>query len=342
MKIFTQIFLVWGLLLSSFVKADYIIASRDMLLKDGPDRNATTIANIKKSSKLMIVGDSRQNGYYSVELSDGATGYVYRTVGRLIIEENHTQGIADLNSSLSNQSEITSCGRHLLFGIPDKSDQVLCREGYALGYSYDYKIPLWVSYSVTAESAAMKIGDREAAGGFTEDENIPAEFRSKNSDYKSTGYDKGHMAPNAVMDFNLKSQKESFLLSNMAPQLPGFNRNMFEYHGVWGYVEDLERMWIKRRGELIVIAGTYVATDAEYIGDEVAVPSNFYRILFDPVKLESLAFWFPHDVNTADNIASYLTSIDDIESKTGIDFFNFINSDIQATLESKLPQSIWN
>ncbi len=67
----------------------------------------------------------------------------------------------------------------------------------------------------------MKIGDHGEAGGFTEDVNIPAEYRSKNSDYKSTGYDKGHMAPNAVMDFNLKSQKESFFLSNTSPAVTG-------------------------------------------------------------------------------------------------------------------------
>jgi hypothetical protein len=72
------------LVFSGFAKADYIIASRDMLLKEAPDRNANTISSIKKQNKLLVVeGRSQQNGYYTVELLDGTIGYMYKTVGRL-------------------------------------------------------------------------------------------------------------------------------------------------------------------------------------------------------------------------------------------------------------------
>ncbi len=117
---------------------------------------------------------------------------------------------------------------------------------------------------------------------------------------------------------------------------------MFGHHGVWGRVEDLERRWVKERGELIVIAGTYVAQDAEHIGDGVAIPSHFYRILFDPIKLESLAFWMPHEVNTANKIDTYLTSIDDIESKTNIEFLSAISKEIQDSIEGKRSSSVWH
>ena len=46
------------------------------------------------------------------------------------------------------------------------------------------------------------------------------------TDYSRSGFDRGHMAPNAdfdTFDVNDESVMNSFLLSNIAPQLHGFN-----------------------------------------------------------------------------------------------------------------------
>jgi len=34
------------------------------------------------------------------------------------------------------------CNGHVAFGVPGTEDQLLCREGYAVGYDYDRKAPI--------------------------------------------------------------------------------------------------------------------------------------------------------------------------------------------------------
>ena len=45
---------------------------------------------------------------------------------------------------------------NLLLGTPCKSDQILCREGFAVGYSMKYKQPLWVAYRLTKEEVLTR------------------------------------------------------------------------------------------------------------------------------------------------------------------------------------------
>lgn len=59
-------------------------------------------------------------------------------------------------------------------------------------------------------------------------------LRSENSDYKRSGYDRGHLAAAGNHKGNQKHCEETFYLSNMAPQVGvGFNRdywNKLEKH----------------------------------------------------------------------------------------------------------------
>lgn len=51
-------------------------------------------------------------------------------------------------------------------------------------------------------------------------------FRSDNSDYKKSGYDRGHLAAAGNHKASQNSIDQTFYLSNMAPQVgEGFNRD---------------------------------------------------------------------------------------------------------------------
>ena len=95
------------------------------------------------------------------------------------------------------------------------------RTGYAVGYDYDRKVPSWAAYKLTPESVNKRF---ERSNKFKEDLEIPVQYRSKLSDYKGSDYDRGHMAASATVDFTYKSMMESFLLTNMTPQLARLNR----------------------------------------------------------------------------------------------------------------------
>ena len=71
----------------------------------------------------------------------------------------------------------------------------------------------------------LDTGDRSKSS-FVEDESIPTTFRAKLQDYFRSGYDRGHMVPAADAKSSQEAMDETFLLSNIAPQVGvGFNRH---------------------------------------------------------------------------------------------------------------------
>ena len=64
------------------------------------------------------------------------------------------------------------------------------------------------------------------ANNFRPDYRIPERFRADLADYSSTGFDRGHLVSSANQIGNDLQNSETFLLSNMSPQHPKFNRNV--------------------------------------------------------------------------------------------------------------------
>lgn len=223
------------------------------------------------------------------------------------------------------------CNGHVAFGVPGAADQLLCREGYAVGYDYDKKVPIWVAYHLTENSVERKY---ERSNRFHEDEEIPAAYRSTLSDYKGSGYDRGHMAPAATVDFSKTSMQESFLLTNMTPQLPGFNRQG------WRYLEAFVREWAIDRGDLYVVTGSLFDGEIETIGNNVSVPSSFFKVVFDPEKEDGIAFLVPHRDIAKAEIPSFIVSIDEVENQTGLDFLALLPDTLEDDIEDNIA-TMW-
>ncbi|EXJ49881.1 nuclease C1, partial [Vibrio parahaemolyticus VPTS-2010_2] len=111
--------------------------------------------------------------------------------------------LVSLVTLLSFPTLAETCGQHLDKGIPSSdSDQFLCRDGYAVGYNYNTKNADWVAYHITAESVNIT---NKRSNAFQEDTEMPDYARSTLADYKGSGYDRGHLAPSATMDFTQES-----------------------------------------------------------------------------------------------------------------------------------------
>lgn len=220
----------------------------------------------------------------------------------------------------------STCGKHLRAGLPAASDQLLCRQGYAVGYNYKTREADWVAYHVTAASVAGRV---ERNNHFREDVEIPAGLRATLSDYAGSGYDRGHLAPAATMDFNLTSMDESFLLSNIAPQLPGFNR------AGWADLEQYIRDCAGKTGELYVVTGPiFTATTRRSLGAGVAIPDAYYKVILKPTApVSAFAVRIPHRAFSVGEIPSYVVSVDQVEAETGMDFFSAVTDTIEASVE---------
>lgn len=222
----------------------------------------------------------------------------------------------------------SSCGLHLAMGAPsENSDQVLCRDGYAVGYNYQTKNADWVAYHLTAESVNASY---KRSNNFKIDSELPAEAQSTLADYRKSGYDRGHLAPSAAMDFTQASMKQSFLMSNMSPQLPGFNRVG------WRLLEEHVRDVANEYNEVYVVTGPIYYGNEDSIGNGVVIPSAFYKVILDPSFNDAIAFVVPHRDVSGSELINFVTTVDDVEQHTGLDFFSLVADSTEESMEAQL------
>lgn len=218
------------------------------------------------------------------------------------------------------------CHGFLAYGNPSydvteglgQSNIYLCRDGYVVGYNYQTKEASWVAFKLTKSKVANKLKRDDK---FKEDSDVPFVYRATLDDYSRSGYDRGHLASYASMDFSKKSADESFLLSNMSPQKAGLNRQG------WERLETDERIWANMYDSIYVYTGPIYKKQKIYktIGDnKIAVPDYFFKIIYVPSKNQAIAFVMPNARVEKTKIANYRVSIKDIEQRTGLHFLTNI------------------
>ncbi len=108
------------------------------------------------------------------------------------------------------------------YGMP-AADQILFNRYYVLGYSYHFRQAKWALEIVDPDKT-----DVERADNFRPDYRIPEIFRADLADYAGSGYDRGHLVASANQRELDIQNSETFLLSNMSPQEPRFNRDIWK------------------------------------------------------------------------------------------------------------------
>lgn len=218
-----------------------------------------------------------------------------------------------------------------------RGSQVYHYKRYALSYNEDYEQVNWVAYILTREELQQPWAERQ--DNFRPDPAIRTGSATP-SDYRGSGYDRGHMVPAADMAFDASAMDETFLMSNISPQARNFNQ------GIWRELEELTRDWAKKFGRLYVVSGPVLSEEPKgYIGrdNEVAVPTAYFKVLLDldDPEQKGIAFLLDNEVNY-EPLYKFATSIDEVEALTGIDFFaDFMPGDLEDELESTYNKDLW-
>ncbi len=210
---------------------------------------------------------------------------------------------------------LTQCHNVLLLGIPKTKmpGLGLCRFSWASLNDTQAKIPVWTAHVLTPERA---VGCLARPDNFDPDLSIPQRNRAQPRDYARSGYDLGHMVPNGDMSWDAYSQYESFLMSNVAPQLPSFNR------GIWKQLEDQSRaLSVQKSNSLLIYAGALYRHTGTQIGtNRVVVPYAYYKIIVNLTAKRTYAFMFPHRGDLGNDLAVYQTTVKEIETAAKIEF----------------------
>ena len=211
------------------------------------------------------------------------------------------------------------------FKTLNKDSYALCFNGFAVNYSGVSKTPLWSAEYLNIDRLrqASQI-DREDS--FHVEERVAPEHRATLSDYKGSGFDRGHLSPNADMA-NKAEQHDSFSLANITPQDPKLNREL------WREVEYVTRGLVYKHNEVWVVTGVAFNTKkVKILNNNVLVPSEQFKAIYIPSKNIAGAYFAPNNNSRLIEIIS----IDELKSRTGLDAFPAISTQVKAQV-GQLP-----
>jgi len=222
----------------------------------------------------------------------------------------------------------------LLLPKHSESDIIIEHTAYTLKYNEQHEQAEWVAYRIDASELSSEI---ERTDDFRSDPNVKTGSASL-SDYKGSGYDRGHLAPAGIMKTSEMAMSESFYMSNMSPMNTSFNR------GIWKRLENQVKDWSYENHELHVVTGPLLTDNLQTIGEsEVSVPDYYYKVILDyqEPEIKGIGFLLPNE-KSSDRLGNYALPIDYLELILGIDFFPELQDSIENKIESNMDLIKWD
>ena len=170
-------------------------------------------------------------------------------------------------------------------------------------------------------------GTAERAEGFMPDPSVKG--CPSPEDYAGSGFDRGHLVPAGDLKWSEEAMRQSFLLTNVAPMHKALNE------GGWAKLEEKVREWTARDSALLVFTGPVVSDgDTTLANGRITVPSAYYKVIMAPCvrPTRAIAFIYPNG-HSGGRLRQYAVSIDEVERRTGLDFFPTLPIEEQQRLE---------
>lgn len=219
---------------------------------------------------------------------------------------------------------------------------------YSLYWDYDNLVARWVAYPLN--SRYIGSGKRSDAWGLDPllDAAKQPVLYGGLSEGNNGWYARGHQIPSADR-YSGDSNVQTFYGTNMTPQNNDFNG------GIWADLEKKVRGWAGNSDTLYVVTGC-VLDGAKYycldnVGKKVTVPTGYFKALLRYSPSSTItqttggymgcAFFFEHRNYSSKALKPQAMSIDELEKKTGMDFFvnlpAAIGQDKAAAVEAADP-----
>lgn len=208
---------------------------------------------------------------------------------------------------------------------------------YSLEWDCTKKANRWTCYEMYAGNSESNV---KRSDDFQEDPDLPSAYRTTLADYRGSGYSRGHLCPSSDRLCSREQNSQTFYLSNMQPQ------NQEHNGGIWVKLEELIRAWNtdSRRDTLYVVKAATIDSDvADHIQGHtdsgLIVPGYFYMAVLSVKNgaYKAIGIWSPH---AGGSTTEYIT-IDELERRTGIDFFCNLPDAVEQQVEQTLTLSEW-
>lgn len=261
----------------------------------------------------------------------------------------------DPNNTNSNTgSVIANAGNLEMPKIDDNAGKIVSHYAsgilnYTVDWHADKKHSRWVAYTFTNENSKQtwnrdNWNQTEWKGDpFQPDPSLAVGERTELSDFKGSGYDRGHLCASADRLNSKDCNEQTFYLSNMSPQIGRFNQQD------WVDLEGLVQNWGRSstfRDTLYVVKGGTIRDDQimTYTKSGMPVPKYYFMALMCKKSgtYKAIGFWVEHKSYGGNpDVSSWAVSIDELEEKTGIDFFCNLPDRIEKPIEKTFSLDSW-
>lgn len=228
--------------------------------------------------------------------------------------------------------------KHFIYGYPTgtpATNDLIIRNIYALSSNDTTKMADWVAYRLDKEIIS---GNAETTRNWKTDPWLEEKETLEPDDYKNAyeklKIDRGHQAPLAAFK-GTKYWDETNYLSNITPQKSELNQ------GSWKRLEEKERGLANASNIIYVMTGPLYEKDILSLpcADEPhRVPSSYWKIIILPGKsinsLQVAAFVFNQDTPRDDKVIDHISTINEIEKRSGLDFLRELPDGIEEKIES--------
>ncbi len=218
---------------------------------------------------------------------------------------------------------------------------------FSMEYDKSKKHSRWIAFRFDNQTKLQK-RDVTRRNEFIQDPSLDTEYQRTQADFGRKGYDRGHLCASADRLYLQEANDQTFYYTNMSPQRNNFNT------GVWVALEKQVQSWGRSctaSDTLYVVKGGTIDKKEqvkEYIGGDRSkpVPKYYYMALLFKKgdSFKAIAFWMEHTDSKPSKtikLVDYVLSIDELEEKTGIDFFPSLNDNLENALEATYSTKAW-
>lgn len=229
---------------------------------------------------------------------------------------------------------------HLSLGNPsdaasDPENFLILGEFSALSYNRRKGTANWIAWRLNH----YDFGKAERQNDFRPDDRLPAGWpRVSPFDYQGSGYGRGHIVASADRTSTVEANSSTFLMTNIMPQTEALNT------GPWEKFESFCRNAARRGSTVYIIAGPI--GERGRIRNKISIPESFWKIAVfvrgsgEPADIDSSARVIAVEMPNIGGIADedwkkYLTTVSEIEAKTGLRFFTALPAEKRERLRGQ-------
>ena len=187
------------------------------------------------------------------------------------------------NSNENNSNEKISYKEKFI--NESNCSQIIDNEFIVMCYDYKKKAVQAVSYTLSGD--LMNETNIDKRPSFYVEKELLSKDRISTTDYTNSGYDKGHMAPDAAFDWSEESLDAVYTLANIIPQAPQVNRRS------WAKLERYVRDKAEELGELNIVNVLKYGQRSSRMGkNRMAISKGYYKILYNEEENYEECFYY--------------------------------------------------